>query len=197
MTPDEWNSWFDAIDGRASLDLASINGIADVLYSRASRKENALPVELMDRAYALTRRVWTCLEKDNASETPSDNDWLTLTINRAAGQIAQFWLSTFPYCEAGTVSNGRAFLHRSKGCVDVVTGKSTAAGLAEVIVASQFHYFFYLDAKFARTELLSLFDWSADELRAAQSWQGFLAWGRWQKAYLDEMLPFYADGLTS
>jgi hypothetical protein len=44
--------------------------------------------------------------------------------------------------------------------------------------------------------LLSLFDWGADELRAARSWQGFLAWGRWQRSYLDEMLPFYAQTIS-
>jgi len=63
-------------------------------------------------------------------------------------------------------------------------------------MASHFHYFFYLDPKFTRAHMLSLFDWSADELRAERSWQGFLAWGRWQKSYLDEMLPFYAQTVS-
>jgi hypothetical protein len=197
LTADEWSKWFDAIDALPSLDLTSTHGIAEVLYSKASRKESSIPVELMDRGYTLTKRVWARLEKEDASETPGDNDWVTLAINRAAGKVAQFWLEYLSVLRGRDGDQWKGIPSSVQtDLISVVTGKSTSAGLAEVIIASHFHYFFYLDAKFARTHLLSLFDWSVDEVRATRSWQGFLAWGRWQKSYLDEMLPLYAQTVS-
>ena len=196
MTPTQWRKWLDAIDAVQSLDFCA-DEIAEVLYAQSSRKESAIPLELIDRAYVLSQRAWSSLTALSIRETPEDNDWLTLAINRGGGKIAQFWLEYLSALRGEAADQWKSIPSSvQEDLIKVVNGDSGSADLAGTIIASQFHYFFSLDPKFAIKQLLRLFDWNVDELRATRSWQGFLAWGRWRRSYLNEMLPFYTETVS-
>jgi hypothetical protein len=61
--------------------------------------------------------------------------------------------------------------------------------MSRVVLASNAHYFLWIDPDWTRARLLSLFDWDRDSLQAAQAWHGFLAGGRPRSALLDELTP--------
>lgn len=193
----KWIEWFDTIDRITNLSFAQASGITDVLYTHGQRKEWAIPENLMDRAYVLSQRVWETVEKHTEVESTTIGDWLILAINRPSGQLGRFWL------EYVSVLRTRSGTHWEGLPMQVVLflrhivhNSSYAAELARVVIASQLHYFFSLEANFARKELIPLFDWDKNIQTAKQAWDGFLMWGRWLTAYLDEMLPFYLQTLT-
>ena len=45
-------------------------------------------------------------------------------------------------------------------------------------------------------ELLPLFDWNADPLRAEQCWHGYLWWGRWLPGLTERLLPQFDETLN-
>src|ERR1051326_9480761 len=47
-----------------------------------------------------------------------------------------------------------------------------------------------LDKDWTEHLLLPLFDWEADENRAAHAWDGYLQWGRWNEALFERMRPY-------
>ena len=191
-----WIIWFKAVDNLPELDFILADGIADVLHARGPRKEWAIPVDLMDQAYALSLRVWAVVRENANGESPGDNNWFSLASNRPGGKLAMFWLEYISVLRGRTGDQWELLPAQIKlDLISIVESHSCAAALARVIIAGQFHYFFYLDAAFARSTILPLFDWNVDELRARQCWNGFLAVGRWREAYLDELLPKYAQTL--
>jgi hypothetical protein len=76
--------------------------------------------------------------------------------------------------------------------------RSPAGGAAHarIVFASQLHYFFQLDSVFAERELLPLFNWSADPLKAEQCWHGYLWWGRWLPGLTEKLLPYFDETLN-
>jgi hypothetical protein len=120
-----------------------------------------------------------------------------LAINRPGGNLAQFWLAYLSSLKRRLGDEMKALPEPLKTDLLAVTESSgQSAALARIVIASQFHYFFYLDPVFARQRLLPLFDWTLDENRASQCWNGFLGWGKWQPAYLEDMLPIYWEAAT-
>ncbi len=49
---------------------------------------------------------------------------------------------------------------------------------------------FRADRAWTERYVVTLFDWEADPVRAAQAWGGFLVRGRWNDALFDRMQPF-------
>jgi len=196
MNMEAWFKWFEQIEKFPEIDFCA-DGIADVLYARAARKEWAIPDELMDRAYGLAQQTWEALERTLAPSRIETDDWLDFAINRPGGKLARFWLEYISILKGrlGDQWTGLPSLIKND-LVKAACGRSAPASLARVVIASQFHYFFYLDADFARKILLPLFDWKTDVLRATQCWHGFIGWGQWKEAYLDDMLPFYEQALS-
>jgi hypothetical protein len=194
LSEQDWRDWFQAMDDFGNLDPACAEGLAEVLCTHGNRREPGIPNGLLERAYGLSRRVWEAIRSDSLSEGPSDKDWLGLAINRPGGKLAQFWLSYLSASKRRLGDEMKAVPEPLKtDLIAAAEGSGQSATLARVIIASQFHYFFYLDSDFARQRLLPLFNWALDERRALECWNGFLSWGKWQKAYIEEMLPFYLE----
>ena len=68
--------------------------------------------------------------------------------------------------------------------------------VAEVIIASQLHFFFAADREWCQANVLPLLAWDRPE-RARRTWDGFLSWGRSTDQLLDAgLLGDYLDTTT-
>lgn len=171
-------------------------GIAEILSEGTRRTENAMPKELFNKAFSLSQRIFVTLEKKAPFIKDAPEDWLGLAINRAGGNIAQFWLQYLANLKESQPENWKGIPDGLKTLFETVLASSSDdAKLARVVLASQLHLFFFLDADFATESLLPLFDWQKDPEQANQSWQGFLIWGNWKTSFLDLLLPFYHQTL--
>ena len=188
---------FSALERLTTFDYARAYGVSEVLFTKGIGPEDGIPEDLMERAYTLSQRVWKAMVFESEETSRSGlSDWLTVAVNRPGGKFAQFWLEYLSILK-------KTYGDRWTGlpaniCSDlssVVSEKSESAGLAQVVFASRLHFLFYLDPTFAQSQILPLLDWKSDNSRAEQCWCGYLCSGRWQRAFLDQMLPFYEQTL--
>ena len=118
--------------------------------------------------------------------------WLTKAINHPGGKIVEFWLDALSRIRAeageswdGIPSKFKSNFHK------VLTETSYAAELGRVVLASQLHFLFALEADWTRENILPLLDWDTNLKQAQQAWHGFLSWGRWNEDLLSDLLPLY------
>jgi len=121
-------------------------------------------------------------------------NWLEKAINSAGGLLAEFWLQVVSYEWNGNNTGWAGLSVESRGAVNELTHRADLHGaLAEVIIASQLHFFFAADREWCQANVLPLLAWE-DPARARRTWDGFLHWGRWTDELLEAgLLGAYID----
>jgi hypothetical protein len=171
------------LDRLEQVDLALVADDLSRLLSDGGRSD-ANPTEwhrfLASRQLAAD--LWATLEED-ASASDVD-DWLGRAINRPAGRLALFWVHAVAadWRAAGDSWEGIPAETRDRLEVLLADNEDRTA-MAEVVFASQLHFFFGADRAWCENHVLPLLDW-ADPTRAVRAWDGYLTWGRWNDQLL-------------
>ena len=143
-------------------------------------------------AHKLAAGVWD----DLGGRTPKtvDVDWLSHAINKPAGQLAQFWVDVIAadWKVAGEDWTGLSQRHRSS-LEELLASKDDRTVNAEIILASQIHFFDSADRHWCRSFILPLLDWE-DPARAIRTWDGFLFSGRANDGLLEAGLDHHYRG---
>jgi Domain of unknown function (DUF4020)/SIR2-like domain len=134
-------------------------------------------------ARLLAARVWTMIA--GGSSVLDIDGWLALAINHPAGQLAQFWVKTVAadWQAAGDSWPGLPNATREQ-FEAMLIGTDDKAKMAQIVCASQLHFFSAADPGWCLDHVLPLLDW-ADPACARRTWDGFLAWGRFDNHLLE------------
>lgn len=174
------------------------SSIADLLEEGISKKQGGLPSPCLSLAESLANQLFDACVKEPRDEEKLENlDWLGKAINHPGGKVVKFWLHALSKrrAEAGETWTGLPVKY--KQCFEkVLSGESYTAQLGRVVLGSQTHFLFSMDADWTREKVLPLLDWSKDKRRAQQAWHGYLVWGRWNEALLPDLLPLYEQTFT-
>jgi hypothetical protein len=112
-------------------------------------------------------------------------DWLSRAINSGFGRIAEFWVHSISIEMQAAGETWTGLDETTTKALDAMIGATTESdALARVVVASQLHFLFAADEQWTTRALDRLFDWTGDDQRAEQAWDGFLSWGRWNDQLL-------------
>jgi hypothetical protein len=133
-------------------------------------------------ARRLAALVWSSIP--GTSSLVSAAGWLTDAINHPAGQLAQFWVKTVAadWQAAGDAWSGLS--EDTREHLEAMLATNDGRGvIAEIIFASQLHFFRAADPGWCLDHVLPLLSW-ADTARAQRTWSGFLAWGRFDDQLL-------------
>lgn len=191
MDSDTWGSLLNFV---ATIDGAPtfFSAFADVLGNGARREKFAIPDTLMENAQRVAVRIWHVALTSTPEASNAYHDWLTTAINDPGGRIAEFWLQRISFARK---SAGDSWQGLPPGIAEemkkIIRSHSGAGAMARVYFTSQLHYFYSLDATFAKTELIPLFNWESNDIQAEQSWSGFLFWGRWMPDFRELLLPHF------
>jgi hypothetical protein len=126
---------------------------------------------------------------------PADgSDWLGKAINAPGGLLAEFWLHAISYEWNSDRDSWTGLSAEGRSAIDELLHRGDVHGaLAEVIIASQLHFFFAADRDWCQANVLPLLAWDNPE-RARRTWDGFLSWGRWTDQLLEiGLLGDYLD----
>lgn len=178
-----------------TVDLGVVSDDVARLLSEGGQSEST-PTEWhrLGASRDLAERVWQAME---TGEPPGDHvDWLSQAINHPAGWLAQFWLHAISadWRVAGDSWPGLPDTIRAQ-LKSLLAGTDQRTAMAEVVIASQLHFFFAADRDWCEDHLLSLLDW-ANATRARRTWDGFLLWGRWNDQLLKAGLLAHYIGAT-
>ena len=173
------------IIGRLSrIDLSAIFRDVTRMLSGSGQSQPATSVKWQEipAARLLAVKIWAMI-----ADTPADQDaenWLALAINHPAGQLAQFWVSAIAADWQAAGDNWTGLPTAARDQLEaMLAGEGGRTEMAEVIFASQLHFFRAADSEWCLDHVLPLLDW-ADPARARRTWDGFLAWGRFDSQLL-------------
>jgi len=191
LTENQWTEVLTLLADHTQL-YGFAHPIADLLEKGMGKEQDGLPLSCLSLAERLANQLWDASAKEPREEEIESEDWLASAINHPGGKIAEFWLHALSKRRAEAREGWAGLPVRYKQYFEkVLSGESYTAQLGRVVLASQTHFLFALDADWTRENILPLLDWSRDQRRAQQAWHGFLAWGRWNEALLPELLPLY------
>jgi hypothetical protein len=125
-----------------------------------------------DLAQAIARQL------PEAPLTGEASNWLERAVNNTGGWLAEFWLHAVSYDWNSDRDAWTGLGAQSRGAIEELLQRHDLHGaIAEVIVASQLHFFFAADREWCQANALPLLAWDEPE-RARRTWDGFLSWGR-------------------
>jgi hypothetical protein len=182
-TPDD-NLAVAVLDRLVQVDLATFaDEVAMLLAAGSAGRDQAAAWHRFTEAQALALALWSARGGD---ALPTDvADWLHAAVNHWAGRLAEFWLQVVAtkWRVAGDSWEGLPPGLRIELDGLLSSGDDRAA-MVEVVFASQVHFFFAADRSWCEARILPLLDWE-DASRARRTWDGYLAWGRWNDPLLE------------
>jgi hypothetical protein len=155
-------------------------GMSDLLASGTSGS-NSTEWQRYAQSRSLATRLWA--EIDVELPDAVDN-WLGVAINSPAGRIAEYWLNVVAAEWRAAGDEWVGIPHDTRCALETLLDRTNArTDLAEVVLASQVHFFFAADSDWCGAHILPLLDWN-DPARAKRTWDGYLSWGRWSERLL-------------
>jgi hypothetical protein len=169
------------------------NNIIRFLEQRIAKAEDPVDVGMLELASAVAIGIWPALSAVDDKGMNEAEEWLGVAINHDAGILMQAEISILGKMRKLKEGDWGGIPPGLKAHLSaVLKGGSWASEMARVVLASQTHFFFWLDPTWASDNIFGLFDWEADERRALQAWHGYLFWGRWYNDFIETMMPFYS-----
>jgi hypothetical protein len=197
FTAEQWGKILSFLFDCDQLHGVSADPIADLLAQRTRRDQETMPASCLPLAQRVAGKVWEACPETLPSERKAVHTWFQSAIDHPGGKLVEFWLHTLSIQRAEAGDEWAGLPAEAKTFFDrVLTETTYTAELGRVVLASQLHFLFSLEAEWARKNVLPLLDWSIDKRRAQQAWHGFLFWGRLHEALLTELIPLYEKSFT-
>lgn len=184
--PGEWKRLLSVLEDPRLL-TAQTWGVTEVLRGRTKQKEPKATGAMLRSGLRLAEKLLPLAERFPLTES---EDWLSQAINHPGGQLAEYLIRASGELVGSRPQRGCGIPPPCSRLLDAMVGGSgTASAMARVVLASNVHYFLWIDPGWTRASLVPLFDWERDPLQAVQAWHGFLTWGRPGGALLDVLSP--------
>ncbi|PZO07992.1 MAG: hypothetical protein DCF27_09500 [Lysobacteraceae bacterium] len=184
----QWRRLLEAV-ARNDLHTEHARDIADILLRLVKDGGKPFASELLAIANPIADHLWTALKPDDDSDF--DNDWLTRAINRPGGVLVEYWLAALSLTLKSKEGAQWAMPVYYRGRFTEAIHDPTSKGAhARSLLASQAAFLFRLDEAWVWDHLIPLFQ-HADSRIFAQTWHGFLAWGRLYPPLVDALLPAF------
>ncbi len=198
LTEQQWVQVLNLINGHLQLtELGST--VTDLLKQAVTEQQATVPPSCLTLVESIADKLWAESSAKSPEEMKSVSDnWLDVAINSIQGEVVEIWLHTLSKRRAEVAKTWSGIPTEFKARFEaVLSGKSVAAQLGRVLLASQIQFLFALDPDWVEVNVLPLLDWSINENRAEQAWHGYLVWGRWNNAMLPKLLPLYKQTFTN
>jgi hypothetical protein len=147
------------------------------LLSKSEDRGLRVPQHLIAQAVSVARRlVETAGEED---VEPDSDGWLSAAINHWVGDLAQFMLSAAAALREADREGWSGFPPDVRAlATELVTGPGVVGAYARPVFGGNAHWLRAVDPSWTTEFVVPTFDWTNED-HAAQSWDGFLSWGRW------------------
>jgi hypothetical protein len=191
LDDESWARVLGLLDSHPQIGNGSASPTVSFLEHTSDRKDIADPQ--LERLERVGERLLPASDTQPAGVHRGDGstDWLTSAINHPAGQVALTWTKALARRMALAEDQWPGIPEAVRGRFEgLLTGGGANGELARVAFASQLHFLFRADRPWTEVNIIPLFDWDSDAIRAAQAWDGFVCWGRWNDALFDQMQPY-------
>jgi hypothetical protein len=193
LTEKQWKDLLDLMASSPRLHDHD-NALARVLKGSLRKDQGSLPYTLLPQAEIIASNVFASVDRRRRKLEDDSKDWLQSAINETGGHIAEFFLEALSINRKNNSKKWKGIPPRARELLQRMTkGRSYAAEMGRIFLASQLHFLFYIDAKWTTKNILPLFSWTKNVRAAKQAWHGYLVWGKWTDDILRTLLPLYAQ----
>ena len=167
--------------------------ISDLVHALVKNESEEHVDELIVRCNQIAVGLWNKLETCEDASTEV-NSWLGDAINRSAGVIALFWMSSLSIWNKK--QKLECLVDEYKTPIEQMLNDDTiAGGYARSVIGSQFSFLLAIDEDWAKVNVLPLFS-SDDSSCFQQAWSGFLTWGHFNHSVISELSIAFKSALS-
>ena len=166
---------------------------SELISSGFWRRESDVNDDIIERGYAIISKSWRLCTDDDSEFDDSPGDLLTSAINHEGGWIGDFWIHYTSHLRQKAKDDWQGIPKQLKEqIIQAVQGTGRTAVYSRIAMIPWTTYLFAWDEPFAKTHLLPLFDWDIDQSIAEQTWSVYIAYRRWARVDMEELLiPHY------
>jgi len=193
---EQWFRILNLLIDHPRIVAAATDEAVNLLEQGIMQESNGINGDLLPLAARVGLEAWSALLPREWARVNAD-DWLTIAINDSAGTLMQFELRAAALLRRDARDDWKGLPPELQNHFSaIIRGDSWSAAMARIVLASQVRLLFSLDPEWTASELIDLFNWDADLLRAQQAWHGYLVWGEWTDELLVLLLPWYVATFT-
>ena len=174
LGPAQWSRVLALVSDTTALDAVGAGDITDLL-ENAVDAVDSLEAGQLDVIERVADRIFDGYAPEPVDEGEARRDWVSLAINSVPGRLTETWgkLLLRRRTDAGDDWAGLPEGYRDR-FARILASRSSKSDRACTVLASQLHVIFALDAEWATANLVGLFDWRINPVRAVQAWSAFV-----------------------
>ncbi len=190
-TPEEWRSLLGTVERLEPMYDSVLYEISSLLKGAVERKEDALPVDLLDLALARANAVWAaCVAHEQPLPEAAEN-WVTVAINRTSGYLLDFYFEAFRLLWPNRTEEQARMQSILQALEAAINGNGPASEVARILVAAKASLLADISQDWYTEHVLPLLAMPATPRNSEQNWDGYLVWGTWTQAMLPGLIPAY------
>lgn len=183
----EWHRLLKLISTHSSI-FRYTKEIAELLLRRMDNHDMPASGVMVIEAWEITERMWGGVHEASDTDSAQVRNWVQ--PDTAGGKIGLFLAHALSRYKAVLAEEWEGIPELFQPLLSrVLEAGADSSPFGRVMLCSQIHFFFAIDADWTRLHLFHLFDWSRDPVVAQQAWHGFLTWGRPQRELTKELMP--------
>ena len=162
--------------------------IADVLLRRMENHDAPAPKVMVIEAWEVAEWMWGEIHEAPDVDNTQVKNWAQ--ADTAGGKIGSFITHALSRYKTILAEEWKGVPELFKPLLSrALKAGDNSSPFGRVMLCSQIHFFFAIDADWTRSHLFHLFDWSRDPVVAQQAWHGFLALGRAPRELAKQLMP--------
>lgn len=186
-TPEEWASLLRIVERLELIYSSVLYDVSSLLKGAVERKEDGLPVNLLDVALARTNAVWAACVAQEPPLPEKDENWVTVAINRTSGYLLDFYFDALRLLWPNRSEEAR-MQSILQGLETAIDGNGPASEVARILVAAKGSLLADISQIWYTEHVLPLLATPATQRNSEQNWDGYLVWGTWTQAMLPGLI---------
>jgi hypothetical protein len=194
-TSEEWRSLLATVERIAPIYSSVLYELSSLLKGAVERKEDGLPIDLLDAALPLANAVWaSCAAHEQPLPEQAEN-WVTVAINRTSGYLMDFYFEALRLLWPNRIQEEVRIASILQALETAINGDNPASEIARVLVSAKAALLAEIAQDWYGKCVLPLLATPRTPRSTEQNWDGYLVWGTWTQTMLPGLIPAYMSHL--
>ena len=190
-TPEGWASLLAAVEHLEPVYGSLLYELSSLLKGAVQRKEDGLPLGLLDTALARANAVWVACAAHEQPLPDAAENWVTVAINRTSGYLLDFYFQALRLLWPNRGEEHVRIQSILRALEAALDGNSPASEVARILLAARAALLAEVSQDWYSEHVLPLLATPATPRSSEQTWDGYLVWGSWTQAMLPALIPAY------
>jgi len=194
-TPEEWRSLLATVERLEPVYSSVLYELSSLLKGAVERRENGLPVDLLDTALARANAVWAACAAHEQPLPEEAENWVMVAINRTSGYLLDFYFEALRLLWPNRGQEEVRIQSILQALETAIDGDNPASEVARILVSAKAALLAEISQAWYGEHALPLLATPATGRSTEQNWDGYLFWSTWTQAMLPGLVPAFLHHL--